>query len=93
MNNVATSVSVTDPHPHDFGLLDPHTESAFQMRIPYVVADPDPATQKIVPKIELLIRSSTLCDKKLKFLNILLLFKNRSTLKISYTITRLAIVQ
>jgi hypothetical protein len=26
--------SVADPHPHDFGLLDPHPESAFQMRIP-----------------------------------------------------------
>jgi hypothetical protein len=44
------------------------------MRIPDAVADPDPATQKIVPKIELLILSLTLCDKKLKFLNILLLF-------------------
>jgi hypothetical protein len=31
---------------HDFGLLDPHPESAFQMRIP----DADPATQNLVPK-------------------------------------------
>jgi hypothetical protein len=26
--------------PHDFGLLDPHPESAFQMRIPDADADP-----------------------------------------------------
>jgi hypothetical protein len=32
--------SVADPHPHDFGLLDPHPESAFQMRIPDADADP-----------------------------------------------------
>jgi hypothetical protein len=36
--------------PHNFGLLDPHPESAFQIRIPD--ADPDPATQKLVPKFE-----------------------------------------
>ncbi len=38
--------SVADPHPmdlHDFGLLDPHPKSAFQMRIPDAVADPAPA--------------------------------------------------
>ncbi len=33
--------SVADPHPHDFGLLDPHLESAFQMRIPDADADSD----------------------------------------------------
>jgi hypothetical protein len=61
--------------PHDFGLLDPHPKSAFQMRIPD--ADPDPAT-----KFELLIRSSASCDKKNKFFkNFFLLFKNRFTLK------------
>ncbi len=27
--------------PHDFGLLDPHPESAFQMRIPDADADSD----------------------------------------------------
>jgi hypothetical protein len=27
--------------PHDFGLLDPHHESAFQMRIPDADADSD----------------------------------------------------
>jgi hypothetical protein len=27
-------------NPHDFGLLDPHPESAFQMRIPDADADP-----------------------------------------------------
>jgi hypothetical protein len=26
--------------PHDFGLLDPHPESAFEMRIPDADADP-----------------------------------------------------
>jgi hypothetical protein len=31
------------PHPHDFGLLDPHPESAFQMQIPNADADPDEA--------------------------------------------------
>jgi hypothetical protein len=38
----ALSLSVADPHPHphDFGLLDPHPESAFQMRIPDADADP-----------------------------------------------------
>jgi hypothetical protein len=30
--------------PNDFGLLDPHPESAFQMRIPYADPDPDEAT-------------------------------------------------
>jgi hypothetical protein len=34
--------SNADPLPHDFGLLDSHPESAFQMRIPD--ADADPAT-------------------------------------------------
>jgi hypothetical protein len=38
-------ISVADPirirmDPHDFGLLDPHPESAFQMRIPDADADP-----------------------------------------------------
>jgi hypothetical protein len=28
-------------NPHDFGLLDPHPESAFQMRIPDADADSD----------------------------------------------------
>ncbi len=55
--------SVADPHRHDFGLLDPHTESAFQMQIP----DANPATHKIVPKFELLIQSSILTDKIKKF--------------------------
>jgi hypothetical protein len=27
-------------NPHDFGLLDPHPESVFQMRIPDADADP-----------------------------------------------------
>jgi hypothetical protein len=35
-------------NPHDFGLLDPHPESAFKMRIP----DADSATQKLVLKFE-----------------------------------------
>jgi hypothetical protein len=30
--------------PHGFGLLDPHPESTFQMRIPDADADPDKAT-------------------------------------------------
>jgi hypothetical protein len=30
--------------PHGFGLLDPHPESAFQMRIPDADADPGKAT-------------------------------------------------
>jgi hypothetical protein len=30
--------------PDDFGLLDPHPESAFQMRIPDADADPGQAT-------------------------------------------------
>jgi hypothetical protein len=30
--------------PHGFGLLDPHPESAFQMRIPEADADPEKAT-------------------------------------------------
>jgi hypothetical protein len=25
--------SVADPHPHDFGLLDPHSKCGFQMRM------------------------------------------------------------
>jgi hypothetical protein len=33
--------SVEDLHPYDFGLLDPHPESAFQMQIPDADADPD----------------------------------------------------
>jgi hypothetical protein len=36
--------------PHDFGLLDPHPESAVQMRVPDADADPDEATQKLMPK-------------------------------------------
>jgi hypothetical protein len=35
-------------NPHDFGLLDPHPESAFQMRIPDADADPG----KIAPMIK-----------------------------------------
>jgi hypothetical protein len=31
-------------NPHDFGPLDPHPESAFQMRIPDADADPGKAT-------------------------------------------------
>jgi hypothetical protein len=46
--------------PHDFTLLNPHPESAFQMRIPD--ADPNPAT-----KFVLITGSSISCDKKLKF--------------------------
>jgi hypothetical protein len=46
------------------------------MRIPdaYADADPDPERRykKLVPKFLLLIRSSILCDTKLKILNILL---------------------
>jgi hypothetical protein len=45
--------SVADPHLHNFGLLDTHTESAFQMQI----SDANLATQKLVPKVELLIQS------------------------------------
>ncbi len=37
---------------HEFGLLDPHL---------------DPATNKFVPKFELLMRSSILSDVKYKF--------------------------
>jgi hypothetical protein len=37
-------------NPHDFGLLDPHPESAFQMRIPDADADADPG--KIAPMIK-----------------------------------------
>jgi hypothetical protein len=39
---IETTINVADwhPHPHDFGLLDPHTESAFQTRIPDADADP-----------------------------------------------------
>ncbi len=33
-------ICVANPHPHDFCLLDPHPESAFQMRIPDADADP-----------------------------------------------------
>ncbi len=40
------------------------------MRIPDADADPEPATKFI-----LLVQSSILCEKKLTFLNILLLFK------------------
>jgi hypothetical protein len=29
--------------PHDFGLLDPHPESVFRLRIPDADADPDEA--------------------------------------------------
>jgi hypothetical protein len=46
-------------NPHDFGLLDPHPESAFQMRIPDADADPG----KIAPMI-----------KKIKFLSISLVY-------------------
>jgi hypothetical protein len=35
-----SETSVADPDPHDFGLLDPHPDSAFQMRIPDADADP-----------------------------------------------------
>jgi hypothetical protein len=35
-------------NPHDFGLLDPHPESVFQMRIPDADADPG----KIAPMIK-----------------------------------------
>ncbi len=38
-------------NPHDFGLLDPHSESAFQMRIPDADADLDEATVKISAKV------------------------------------------
>jgi hypothetical protein len=31
-------------YPHNFGLLDPHLESAFQTEIPDADADPDEAT-------------------------------------------------
>jgi hypothetical protein len=34
-------ISVADLHPHGFGILDPHPESAVQMRIPDADADPD----------------------------------------------------
>ncbi len=59
--------SVADPNPnrmdpHDFGLLDSHPESAFQMRIPDADADLDPAT-----KFVLLIRASILCDTILTY--------------------------
>jgi hypothetical protein len=37
---------------HDFGLVDPHPESAFQLWIPDADPDPEPATQKLVPKFE-----------------------------------------
>ncbi len=40
--------------PHDFGMLDLHLESKFQMRILNVAVDLDPAIQKLVPKFELL---------------------------------------
>jgi hypothetical protein len=33
--------------PHDFGLLDPHPESAFQMRIPDADADPESKIKKL----------------------------------------------
>jgi hypothetical protein len=71
LTTVLLHSSVADLHPHDFGLLNLHPESAFQMWIP----EADLATQKIVHKFELLIRSSILPDKKLKFSNMLLLFK------------------
>jgi hypothetical protein len=35
-----SETSVADPDPHDCGLLDPHPDSAFQMRIPDADADP-----------------------------------------------------
>jgi hypothetical protein len=54
-----TKCSVADTHPHGFGLLDPHPESAFQMRIP----DADADYKK---------RNSNICDKKLRFKNLLL---------------------
>jgi hypothetical protein len=38
---VSGSVAEPHPHPHHFGLLDPHPESALQMRIPDVDADTD----------------------------------------------------
>jgi hypothetical protein len=43
-------------NPHDFGLLDPHPESAFQMRIPDADADPG----KIAPMIKLQFLSISL---------------------------------
>jgi hypothetical protein len=56
--------------PHDFGLLDPHPKSAFQMQIRIQLH------KKSVPKFKLLIRSSLLWDKRLKiFKKHLLLFK------------------
>ncbi len=36
-----TGYDVTIADPHDFGLQDPHPESAFQMRIPDADADPE----------------------------------------------------
>ncbi len=36
-------------NPHGFGLLDPHPESAFQMRIPDADADPESAFQMRIP--------------------------------------------
>ncbi len=54
--------------PQDCGLLDPHPESAFQMRIPD--ADAHPAT-----KFELPRQSSILCNTKFNFFKTLLLFK------------------
>ncbi len=65
--------------PHDFGLLDPHLESKFQRQILNVAVDLDPDIQKLEPKFELL------CDQKFK------IFKHWFTLKVSYTITWLAI--
>jgi hypothetical protein len=45
--------------PHEFDLLYPHPESAFQMRIPDADADPDLATQKFRnTEIWILIQSS-----------------------------------
>jgi hypothetical protein len=58
-SNGGTKCSVADTHPHGFGLLDPHPESAFQMRIP----DADADYKK---------RNSNICDKKLRFKNLLL---------------------
>jgi hypothetical protein len=59
---------------YDFVLLDPQPKSAFQIRIPYADANPDPAT-----KFVLLIRSSILCNKKLKNFTIMLLFKKEQS--------------
>jgi hypothetical protein len=65
--------------PHDFGLLDPHLDSKFQMQILNVAVDLDPAIQKFEPKFELLYD-----HQKFK------IFKHWFTLKVYYTMYYLA---